>query len=744
MLFRHLPSLSSTQPLCQSRPGRLSRLFSITSNDSGKIPELPFKKTDKVIPDYFYELQDKMVNRFQFEKLIPDKLQETFSEYVGQLEQDYAELYPLIKEFGDKTEEELQAVRDEKGEPLYARFSTREGTISSNYIGRKDPSNPGLWLMRLDYNNHDPAEPGVSSAMYIGRFRWKNILTEPRSQGRIYYQGNKHGGIATNVFSFITHDNGLFVDSSITIRGGGSSKELLEGKFTDLGFMRCSFDGQLHVNKLALTIDCKTKELRTNVYLGNKQARYVSFILRSRENNHMGSIYMDTMHFDQDNLTQTEVLQELPRGYMSEGYTGAWMQNNKGKYVYVANDDSVQLYEGGLSYEYRYQGEGKLESTHPQARQIGTFEDGAIIKGITETSEYKYEGEYKVGVQHGFGKSTFVNGDSYEGEWVEGAMHGKGVYNYKDGNIFNGYFDNNAMTGPGEMQLAGGAFFKGEFEQNSWTKGSISTPISEFTPYPFIVCGVAAGLNPFLQTLYHICRVYWISLMNKIRPSKKVFFSKYEGTFNSENVPHGYGVYTDLTGNRYEGEYRDGEQTGLAKSETYFGDKYTGEFREGAYHGRGRLEMPRSNQVYEGEFAEGYYNGYGKLTTFKRAQIIVAAGEWKNGELEKRDEANSSTTDNTTSSSTNSGSVSDHIQKFSSWQAGQTQFKYQSSSVLAIDLPKRRSPQNWSWFARGASFVYPNGQDPRKVVIRTNNLLSTRKAVSLRGSATLLLKLWRK
>src|SRR3990167_11422524 len=94
MLWRELTHRSS---VVNSRP-RLGRAFVSTDEP---MPRLPISSKDQVIPKDMYDLQERMVTKFQFEKLIPDNLQQIYSEYVGQLEKDYAELYPLIKELAD-------------------------------------------------------------------------------------------------------------------------------------------------------------------------------------------------------------------------------------------------------------------------------------------------------------------------------------------------------------------------------------------------------------------------------------------------------------------------------------------------------------------------------------------------------------------------------------------------------------------------------------------------------------------
>lgn len=40
----------------------------------------------------------------------------------------------------------------------------------------------------------------------------------------------------------------------------------------------------------------------------------------------------------------------------------------------------------------------------------------------TPVEKARYEGNYKDGLKHGFGKMKFPNGDIYEGEWVENKV----------------------------------------------------------------------------------------------------------------------------------------------------------------------------------------------------------------------------------------------------------------------------------------------------------------------------------
>ena len=60
----------------------------------------------------------------------------------------------------------------------------------------------------------------------------------------------------------------------------------------------------------------------------------------------------------------------------------------------------------------------------------------------------KYVGEYKDGIKHGQGTSTFPDGDKYEGEWKNGGKNGQGTYTFPDGQKYVGKWkDGNPWNG---------------------------------------------------------------------------------------------------------------------------------------------------------------------------------------------------------------------------------------------------------------------------------------------------------
>jgi hypothetical protein len=89
-------------------------------------------------------------------------------------------------------------------------------------------------------------------------------------------------------------------------------------------------------------------------------------------------------------------------------------------------------------------------------------------------------------------------------------------------------------------------------------------------------------------------------------------------------TPHGRGVYTWADGNRYEGEWRDGEMHGRGVFTWTNGRRYEGEYLDGWMHGRGIFTWTNGGR-YEGEYRDGKMHGRG---VFWFADGRVFDGAW--------------------------------------------------------------------------------------------------------------------
>ncbi|KAG7370893.1 2-isopropylmalate synthase [Nitzschia inconspicua] len=74
-----------------------------------------------------------------------------------------------------------------------------------------------------------------------------------------------------------------------------------------------------------------------------------------------------------------------------------------------------------------------------------------------------FEGDWRHGRWHGYGRASFSNGDSYEGEYKFDQRHGKGKYKWNDGRIYDGQFHEDKRHGKGKFTWPDGAVYDGEF-----------------------------------------------------------------------------------------------------------------------------------------------------------------------------------------------------------------------------------------------------------------------------------------
>ena len=202
-----------------------------------------------------------------------------------------------------------------------------------------------------------------------------------------------------------------------------------------------------------------------------------------------------------------------------------------------------------------------------------------------------YEGEYKDGKSHGFGKLSFgpKGYDSFhlpaytvfEGQFKDHKIHGSGTLTYPDGRVvaaefewdrlidsYEGTYRDGKRHGFGKLKFADGTVYEGEF-MNGEVYGS-----GKYTR--------SSGKQGYVGE----CK---------------------DGKF------HGMGKYTFADGREYEGEYKDGQFHGMGRFTYTDGKEYEGEYKDGQFHGMGRFTYT-DGTAYEGEYKDGKSHGYGKLT----------------------------------------------------------------------------------------------------------------------------------
>jgi len=86
--------------------------------------------------------------------------------------------------------------------------------------------------------------------------------------------------------------------------------------------------------------------------------------------------------------------------------------------------------------------------------------------GILEvSSKYKYVGDFKNGLKHGYGTLSFTSGLWYQGEFESGMPHGKGTHKYQ-GITITGIIVRGNFNGLGSIVYADGAQYIGNLKNN--------------------------------------------------------------------------------------------------------------------------------------------------------------------------------------------------------------------------------------------------------------------------------------
>jgi hypothetical protein len=101
---------------------------------------------------------------------------------------------------------------------------------------------------------------------------------------------------------------------------------------------------------------------------------------------------------------------------------------------------------------------------------------------------------------------------------------------------------------------------------------------------------------------------------------------KYVGEWQEDKF-HGQGTLTLADGRQYVGEFKDGQSHGQGTYTWADGRQYVGEFKDGKFHGQGTYTLA-DGQKYVGEWQEDKFHGQGTYTWADGRQYV---GEFKDG-----------------------------------------------------------------------------------------------------------------
>lgn len=123
----------------------------------------------------------------------------------------------------------------------------------------------------------------------------------------------------------------------------------------------------------------------------------------------------------------------------------------------------LTIYTGKFKNGFR---EGKGVEETPEHIYTGEFKgDNKHGQGKVKYKLYKdiYQGEFKDNAITGYGLYIWENHHTYQGELVNGKMHGKGLYKWPEGGEYEGEYVNGIKEGKGIFTWEDGKIFKGPF-----------------------------------------------------------------------------------------------------------------------------------------------------------------------------------------------------------------------------------------------------------------------------------------
>lgn len=239
-----------------------------------------------------------------------------------------------------------------------------------------------------------------------------------------------------------------------------------------------------------------------------------------------------------------------------------------------------------------YSGEGRLSWPN------GDVYEGRLVAGLRDgpgslawVTGQRYEGSWRADRPHGRGRMRFVNGNEYEGEIVEGSPSGQGRLRFASGDHYVGEFKDGEPEGRGEYAWTSGQQVRGSFVKGT-AQGLAELQLANGDRYTgSVVDGVPNGTGVMTYATK----------------------DRYEGAMK-DGIPHGQGKYTWASGQWAEGVFQAGTLGGEGRLRFANGNLYQGTLIKGLPAGRGSMQYAGAGDRYVGEFRQGEPHGTGIYT----------------------------------------------------------------------------------------------------------------------------------
>jgi hypothetical protein len=193
----------------------------------------------------------------------------------------------------------------------------------------------------------------------------------------------------------------------------------------------------------------------------------------------------------------------------------------------------------------------------------------------------------------------------YQGEFKDDKQHGQGTFTWKNGAKRVGEFRKGKLFNIAEYSKKGSIIKK-------WVNG---------------VMVVDKKKEKLLFLHNENGKWIWLESGNEKYDGKSD--GKYVGSINKKGIPGGAGTLSFPDGNKYEGEWKDGERNGRGTYTYNDGNQYIGDFKSGKKHGQGLFTFPNGNK-YEGEWKQEKRHGQGSYTWANGEKYV---GEFKDGKF---------------------------------------------------------------------------------------------------------------
>jgi hypothetical protein len=281
------------------------------------------------------------------------------------------------------------------------------------------------------------------------------------------------------------------------------------------------------------------------------------------------------------------------KAHKEEGM-GTFIYNNGDKYIGEWKDGKYNgqgtlYYSDGSSKSGQWENDKYIGKNSNLSNLTNGCISGNCVSGygtyIWNTGE-KYEGYWDNGKRNGQGTNYFSDGSVYTGEWKDDSKQGIGTYKYPAGNkddYYNGYWQDDKINGRGTLVFKDGHKYEGSFRN-----------------YFFDGEGTTYNLDGTVQS------GIW---------KEGVYIGKSSDNYGciGGNCLDGFGTYTFESGEKYVGNFINGEYSGQGVYYYSSGDKYSGEFKNSKREGQGTYIFSTDGRRYVGEWKDNKYNGYGTM-----------------------------------------------------------------------------------------------------------------------------------